>query len=60
MLSESAKSHGHIVQVDAMDVRPLPGVAFQRFAPEMFFPWDVFGVSIQTTVSSVAFHYQEH
>ena len=46
---------GDIVQVDTMDVRPLPGVAFKHFAARDFVSrWDVFEVSSRATAPSAA------
>ena len=46
---------GDIVQVDTMDVRPLPGVAFKHFAArDVVSKWDVVEASSRATASSAA------
>ena len=50
-----ARAPGDIVQVDTMDVRPLPGVAFKHFAArDVISRWDVFEVASQATAASAA------
>ena len=50
-----AKEPGDIIQVDTMDVRPLPGVAFKHFAArDVVSRWDVFEVSSRATAASAA------
>ena len=50
-----ARLPGDIVQVDTMDVRPLPGVAFKHFAArDIVSRWDVVEVSRQATAASAA------
>lgn len=50
-----AREPGDIVQVDTMDVRPFPGVAFKHFAArDVISRWDVFDVASQATASSAA------
>jgi len=50
-----AKMPGDIVQVDTMDVRPLPGVDFKHFAArDIISRWDVFDVSSRATAASAA------
>ena len=50
-----AKVPGDIIQVDTMDVRPLPGVVFKHFAArDVISRWDVFEVSSQATAISAA------
>ena len=50
-----AKQPGDIVQVDTLDVRPLPGVAFKQFtARDIISRWDVVGVSRNATSTSAA------
>ncbi len=51
----SARQPGDIIQVDTMDVRPLPGVALKHFAArDVVSRWDVLEVSRQATASSAA------
>ncbi len=51
----SAKEPGDIIQVDTMDVRPLPGVAFKHFAArDVVSRWDVLEASRQATAASAA------
>lgn len=46
---------GDIVQVDTMDIRPLPGVIIKHFsARDIISRWDVVGVSSHATASSAA------
>lgn len=48
-----AKEPGDIVQVDTMDVRPLPGVIIKHFsARDIISRWDVVEVSSHATASS--------
>lgn len=48
-----AKEPGDIIQVDTMDVRPLPGVIFKHFAArDIVSLWDVIEVSSQATATS--------
>jgi putative transposase len=50
-----AQQPGDIVQVDTMDVRPLPGVSFKHFAArDVVSRWDVVEASSQATASSAA------
>lgn len=50
-----ARVPGDIVQVDTMDVRPLPGVAFKHFAArDVISRWDVIVASRQATAASAA------
>ncbi len=50
-----AKEPGDIVQVDTLDVRPLPGVAFKQFtARDVVSRWDVLGISRNATSTSAA------
>ena len=51
----TAKKPGDIIQVDTMDVRPLPGVAFKHFAArDVVSRWDVLEASRQATATSAA------
>lgn len=51
----AAKEPGDIIQVDTMDVRPLPGVAFKHFAArDVISRWDVIEASRQATAASAA------
>ncbi len=51
----SAKEPGDIIQVDTMDVRPLPGVAFKHFAArDVVSRWDVIEASSRATAASAA------
>lgn len=46
-------SPGDIIQVDTMDVRPMPGVAFKHFAArDIISRWDVVEASRQATAAS--------
>lgn len=50
-----ARAPGDIVQVDTMDVRPIPGVVFKHFAArDIISRWDVFEISPRATASSAA------
>ena len=50
-----AKVPGDIVQVDTMDVRPLPGIIIKHFsARDIVSKWDVVEVSSRATASSAA------
>jgi len=50
-----AKEPGDIVQLDTLDVRPLPGVGFKQFtARDVVSRWDVVGVSKNATSASAA------
>lgn len=50
-----ARVPGDIVQVDTMDVRPLPGVIIKHFsARDIISKWDVVEVSSHATASSAA------
>lgn len=50
-----AKEPGDIVQVDTMDVRPLPGVIIKHFsARDIISRWDVVEVSSRATACSAA------
>jgi putative transposase len=50
-----AKEPGDIVQLDTLDVRPLPGIAFKQFtARDIISRWDVVGVSTHATANSAA------
>jgi transposase InsO family protein len=50
-----ARLPGDIVQVDTMDVRPLPGVILKHFAArDMVSRWDVLEASSQATASAAA------
>jgi len=50
-----ARVPGDIVQVDTMDVRPLPGVIIKHFtARDVVSRWDVVAASSQATASSAA------
>jgi putative transposase len=50
-----AQEPGDIIQVDTMDVRPLPGVSFKHFAArDVVSRWDVFEVSSRATAPSAA------
>lgn len=50
-----AKEPGDIVQLDTLDVRPLPGIAFKQFtARDIISRWDVVGVSTNATSPSAA------
>jgi len=50
-----AQEPGDIIQVDTMDVRPLPGVVFKHFAArDMVSRWDVFEASSRATAPSAA------
>jgi putative transposase len=50
-----AREPGDIIQVDTMDVRPLPGVAFKHFAArDIVSRWDVVEVSSRATAASAA------
>jgi len=51
----TAKVPGDIIQVDTMDVRPLPGVVFKHFAArDIVSRWDVIEASSQATAASAA------
>lgn len=51
----TARLPGDIVQVDTMDVRPLPGVIFKHFsARDIVSRWDVIEASSQATASSAS------
>jgi len=53
--SYGAKEPGDIVQLDTMDVRPLPGIAFKQFtARDIVSRWDVVGVSTNATSTAAA------
>ncbi len=48
-----ARQPGDIIQVDTMDVRPLPGVSFKHFAArDIVSRWDVIEASSQATAAS--------
>ena len=48
-----AKEPGDIVQLDTLDVRPLPGVVFKQFtARDIVSRWDVLGAYINATATS--------
>ena len=50
-----AKEPGDIVQVDTMDVRPLPGVAFKQFtARDVISRWDVLKASSRASSTAAA------
>jgi putative transposase len=50
-----AREPGDIVQVDTMDVRPLPGVIIKHFsARDIISKWDVVEVSSRATATSAA------
>jgi transposase InsO family protein len=50
-----AKEPGDIVQLDTLDVRPLPGVGFKQFtARDIVSRWDVVGASRNATSTSAA------
>jgi putative transposase len=50
-----AQQPGDIIQVDTMDVRPMPGVTFKHFAArDVISRWDVVEASRQATASSAA------
>jgi len=50
-----ANKPGDIVQVDTLDIRPLPGVAFKQFtARDIISRWDVLGTSRNATSTSAA------
>jgi putative transposase len=50
-----ARAPGDIVQVDTMDVRPLPGVIIKHFsARDVVSRWDVVEISSRATASSAA------
>ena len=50
-----ARVPGDIIQVDTMDVRPLPGVVFKHFAArDVISRWDVFEATSQATATSAA------
>ena len=50
-----AKEPGDIVQLDTLDVRPLPGIAFKQFtARDIISRWDVVGVSRNATSTAAA------
>ena len=50
-----ARAPGDIVQVDTMDVRPLPGVIFKHFAArDVVSRWDVIEASTRATSSAAA------
>ena len=52
-----AKEPGDIVQLDTLDVRPLPGVALKHFtARDVVSRWDVIGVYSRAT-ASIAAHF---
>jgi putative transposase len=51
----NAREPGDIVQVDTMDLRPLPGVIIKHFsARDIISKWDVVEVSSRATASSAA------
>jgi putative transposase len=50
-----AKVPGDIIQVDTMDVRPLPGIILKHFAArDVISRWDVMKVSSKATAASAA------
>lgn len=50
-----ARMPGDIIQVDTMDVRPLPGVILKHFAArDVVSKWDVLEISSQATAASAA------
>jgi putative transposase len=50
-----AKEPGDIVEVDTLDVRPLPGVTFKQFtARDIISKWDVLKVSSRATSTAAA------
>jgi len=50
-----AKEPGDIVQVDTLDVRPLPGVTFKQFtARDVISRWDVLNVYSRATATTAA------
>ena len=50
-----AKLPGDIIQVDTMDVRPLPGVIFKHFAArDVISRWDVIEASTSATATAAA------
>lgn len=50
-----AKEPGDIIQVDTMDVRPLPGVIFKQFtARDIISRWDVLNIYRQATAHTAA------
>ena len=50
-----AKEPGDIVQLDTLDVRPLPGIGFKQFtARDVISRWDVVGVSSNASATSAA------
>ena len=49
----TAKEPGDIIQVDTMDVRPLPGVTFKHFAArDIVSRWDVIEATSQATATT--------
>jgi len=54
-----AKEAGDIVQLDTLDLRPLPGVVFKHFtAHDVVSKWDVMGVYRQATATTAS-HFLE-
>jgi putative transposase len=50
-----AKSSGDIVQLDTLDLRPLPGLVLKHFtAHDVISKWDVLGVHRQATAATAA------
>ena len=50
-----AREPGDIVQLDTLDVRPLPGVVLKQFtARDVVSRWDVLGASTKATATSAA------
>lgn len=48
-----AAAPGDIVQVDTLDVRPLPGVAFKHFtAHDVVSKWNVLGIYRRATAGT--------
>ncbi len=54
-----ASQVGDLVELDTLDVRPLPGVAFKHFtAHDVISRWDVLGVYNRATATNAA-HFLE-
>ena len=53
--NHEVKEPGDLVQLDTLDIRPLPGVVLKHFtAHDVVSRWDVVGVHIQATASTAA------
>ena len=55
-----AKKVGDLVELDTLDIRPLPGVAFKHFtAHDTISRWDVVGVYNRATATNAAHFLEE-